>query len=126
MTQDEQQSESERRRAPRLGLKAEVEVHGAEPWCGRFTTSNISASGAFVVTERPPPRGSVIRMSLALGEVGEVDEKLPLDDVEALVVHVRSEASEPSARGCGLMFLKLTHAESARLTDLVSESTTTR
>jgi hypothetical protein len=37
----------------------------------------------------------------------ELDPETRVEGVDALVVHVRSEATDPSARGCGVMFLRL-------------------
>ena len=114
MQKSDKLSDAERRQAPRHGFEAEVRLEGDEPWSGRFNTANISTTGAFIVTERPPPRGKVVKLEL------NVDENLSLPDLEALVVHVRAEASEPSARGCGVMFLKLSPDQNATLSRFVS------
>ncbi len=94
-------------------MEAEVMLLGDDSWSGHFSTANISATGAFIITDRPPPRGKVVRLEL------NVDEEESLWDVEALVVHVRAEASEPSARGCGVMFLKLTSDQNEALARLL-------
>jgi hypothetical protein len=105
--------ELDRRSAPRAGITAQVRIHGEEEWAGLYETSDLSVSGAFLVSDDPPPRGS--RVSLDL----ELDADIKVAGVDALIVHVRTEASEPSARGCGVMFLRLDKDASQTLASLV-------
>jgi hypothetical protein len=81
-------------------------LHGTDEWCGEYDTANISATGAFLISDAPPPRGTTVKLDL------RIDPLCLLENIEALVVHVRADASIPQARGCGLMFLQL--AESQR------------
>jgi len=84
-----------------VGIEAEVHVHGDATWAGVYHTGDLSTSGAFLVSDDPPPRGSMVRLDLRME--GDVE----VNGVQALVVHVRSDASVPSARGCGVMFLRM-------------------
>lgn len=106
--------ESERRQAPRIGIEAEVLIHGDEAWAGTYQTGDLSTSGAFLVTDAPPPRGAMVRLDLNL------EPGVTVRDVQALVVHVRTDASVPSARGCGLMFLRIARDEAKILDALVA------
>ena len=104
----------ERRQAPRVGVEAKVRLHGDKPWSGVYNTADLSSTGAFLVSESPPPRGSMVTLDLELG----ADED-DLQGLSALVVHVRTEASEASARGCGVMFLRLDRENAERLQTIV-------
>lgn len=111
---DDESLDSERRDAPRAGVSAQVRIHGAEDWAGVYKTGDLSASGAFLVSDSPPPRGLTVRIDL------ELDGSTTVQGVEALVVHVRAEASDPSARGCGLMFIRLDKDAAAALSSRVA------
>ena len=100
---------TERRRADRVGLEARVHLHGDDPWSGTYETADVSEAGAFVITDRPPPRGVTLSLDLDLGD------GIVFSDLAALVVHVRREVTQPSARGCGLMFLRLDKDEAEGL-----------
>jgi len=107
--------EGERRASPRFGISAQVRLHGEEEWAGVYDTGDLSVSGAFLVSDSPPPRGAMVRLDL------EVDPDNVFKGLEALVVHVRTEASEPSARGCGVMFVRMGKEQVERLRGAVSE-----
>lgn len=106
---------SERRQAPRIGVSAQVRLHGAEPWSGVYQTADLSATGAFLVSETPPPRGTMVKLDL------ELDPDRTLRDLNALVVHVRAEAADASARGCGVMFVRLGKDQAESLRAVVAE-----
>ena len=116
MTSDEELSDLERRAAPRAGIAAQVIIQGEAGWAGVYQTADLSTTGAFLVSDSPPPRGSMVRLDL------EVTPEITLRGVQALVVHVRAEASDPSARGCGVMFLRLGREEAETLGSLVDAS----
>lgn len=111
----ERDSSGERRQAPRIGVSAQVRLHGGEPWSGVYQTADLSATGAFLISEAPPPRGTVVKLDL------EIDPQRTLRDLNALVVHVRSAASEASARGCGVMFVRLGKDQVESLRAVVAE-----
>jgi hypothetical protein len=109
--------ESERRATPRFGISAQVRLLGSEEWAGVYSTGDLSVSGAFLVSDSPPPRGAMVKLDL------EVDPENVFRGLEALVVHVRTEASEPSARGCGVMFVRMGKEQTERLRSAVNEQT---
>jgi hypothetical protein len=111
----ERDPNGERRQAPRIGVSAQVRLHGGEPWSGVYQTADLSTSGAFLISETPPPRGTMVRLDL------EIDPDRTLRDLHALVVHVRSAASEASARGCGVMFVRLGKEQAESLRTVVAE-----
>ncbi len=106
----------DRRQTPRVGIAAEILVGGDASWAGTYHTADLSTSGAFLVSDEPPPRGAMLLIDL------KVDGEVVAVDVRALVVHTRAAASDASARGCGLMFLSLGADQSAALHRLVGES----
>lgn len=117
MSTDESDSpeEIERRATPRFGISAQVRLHGGESWSGVYHTADLSVSGAFLISDSPPPRGSMVKLDL------EVDSQSTFRNLEALVVHVRTEATEPSARGCGVMFVRLEKKQAESLRTAVSQ-----
>lgn len=107
--------DADRRATPRFGISAQVRLHGDEKWSGVYHTADLSVSGAFLISDDPPPRGSMVKLDL------EVNPKSTFKDLEALVVHVRTEATEPEARGCGVMFVRLAKDQAESLRTAVSE-----
>ncbi len=105
--------EGDRRRALRVGIGATVHFRGDAEWAGPHDTADVSTTGAFVVTETPPPRGIMVSLDL------ELDGDVAIEELDALVVHVRLDASEASARGCGLMFLRVGREKADRLRALL-------
>jgi c-di-GMP-binding flagellar brake protein YcgR len=96
-------------------VNAQVRLHGSEAWSGVYQTADLSATGAFLISDAPPPRGALVKLDL------EVDEDQKLQDLQALVVHVRTDASEPSARGCGVMFVRMAKEQAESLRAVVAE-----
>lgn len=107
--------DAERRATPRFGISAQVRLHGEESWSGVYQTADLSVSGAFLISDSPPPRGSMVKLDL------ELNADNTFQGLEALVVHVRTEATEPSARGCGVMFVRLAKDQAESLRTAVSE-----
>ncbi len=105
----------ERRNAPRAGISAQVRILGSEDWSGVYETADLSCSGAFLISDSPPPRGSMVKIDL------DLDPEYTLSGLHALVVHVRTEASDSSARGCGVMFVRMSKEQTEGLRAAVDE-----
>lgn len=104
---------AERRRTPRVGIDALVHLRGQADWAGSCHTADLSTSGAFLISPSPPPRGTTVELDLELGD------ELRIEGLHALVVHVRSSTTEPSARGCGVVFLRLGRDQATRLRQVI-------
>jgi c-di-GMP-binding flagellar brake protein YcgR len=96
--------EEERRRYPRYGFQAEVEIQFEGKTLRSFIT-DISIGGAFVVAANPLWVGAKFRMRMFIGE--------PLD-VECAVRRVAV------GRGMGVLFENLSEEAKARLDKLIA------
>ena len=97
---------AEKRRSPRFALSATVLFPDDPP--AELQTSDISPFGAFLVTDKPKPVGTVGKMTLAL------PHQEPLT-VDFRVMHVRHEAVGDLPQGFGVRFITEDPQEQARL-----------
>jgi two-component system chemotaxis response regulator CheY len=88
--------EEERRRSPRLPIEVSVHLAGESPQT--LQTWDISPYGAFLISDQPPPTGTVAEASI---ELPHLDDPIR---VQCTVAHVRERAQGGLPAGFGVSF----------------------
>lgn len=112
MTDDEGRG-ADRREHARYDTELSVDYSSGENFLFSYIT-NISTMGIFIRTNRPPTRGTRLRMRFGLAD----GEMLKLEGEVMWVNHLRDDGDDLNP-GVGVRFLNLTPAQREKVVDLV-------
>ena len=102
-----------RRRAVRKPIRLMVEYESTEDFLVDYT-ANISVGGMFIVTDRPLPKGTLLRMSFRLPGGEET-----IEATGQVRWAVQPSSSEPMRPGMGVSFEELGDLDRARVQALL-------
>jgi len=102
-----------RRRAVRKPIRLMVEYESTEDFLVDYT-ANLSVGGMFIVTDRPLPKGTLLRMSFRLPGGEET-----IEATGQVRWAVQPSSSEPMRPGMGISFEELGDLDRARVQALL-------